>query len=702
MPTLFNVSDEMLSVGEDRYSSPQKLDATQNHPKYMRTVNFKQDYVVLILKRSYYSIAKENEENYIGLYQLNNFSSININQNVNGSPGSCNVKIKGGERVVYATRDDQDSKGWDSLQQMISGWLSIDDVAVQPNEDEYIGQGLNWAFGADFWNSGHGIYYRTLMDARLAKYSWRFAEKCDWEPMDEIYIYGKSRRIKNENGEYVFCPLFVGFIDSITKQYSAGDQGLSISIAASDNLKLLSLSYVTNFPAATLGSSFTGGLDISYDREDIEYQLEQAGLKKDTNGCFILGDGFYDSGNWDGVNTKGFSSKGFIYTNIFAGKQPRDYIKKLASQAGIQNKYLTKRIEPVTKTPYTTTLRNGSQINQFNGELKNRLSVCTESAQKLFMEFFCDEEGNIVFKIPSYTVGVNRLPANNQGYEFIEDVIGIYESKIQSTPYEQLTLDAQSAEVQKVASYVDGLNKNTETSIYGAQNQYNVLIISPFTSADFTTQYDNVNDFPYFNTTNGVLNVIKKYDSSCNLNLYKSGLSGYDMVIINSHGMKDTSSVGYFKAFTINKNENSPNGEYQNYINNGYLLFEQNETSDDLIDVYLSYKFFIDTYSSLSNTMFIFDFCYSETFCNHFREKLQCPFVMGYKSKVSTVYSKYMSQSILNDLITKNKTVNQAVTNAQCNIGEIDFIGQNDLYNSNEIASLYCKYKLNYKFYHKG
>lgn len=698
MPTLFNVSDEMLSIGEDRYSSPQKLDATQNHPKYMRTVNFKQDYVVLILKRSYYSVAKENEENYIGLYQLNNFSSININQNVNGSPGSCTVKIKGGERVVYATRDDQDSKGWDSLQQMINGWLSVDDVAVQPSGDEYIGQGLNWAFGAEFWNSGHGIYYKTLMEARLAKYSWKFAEKCDWEPMDEIYVYGKSRRIKNENGEYVFCPLFVGFIDTITKQYSAGDQGLSISITASDNLKLLSLSYVTNFPAATLGSSFTGGLDISYDREDIEYQLEKAGLKKDTNGCFILGDEFYENNAWGDTSSEGFSSKGFIYTNIFAGKQPKDYIKKLASQAGIQNKYLTKRIEPVTKTPYTTTLRSGNQLNPFNGELKRRLDVCTESAQKLFMEFFCDEEGNIVFKIPSYTVGVNRLPANNQGYEFIENVIGIYESKIQSNAYEQLTLDSQSAEVQKVNNYINTLNKNVDLSIYNAKNQYNILIISPFSGADFTTQYDNINDFPYFNTSSSVLNVVKKYDSGCNLELYKSGFWGYDMVIINTHGMKDTSSVGYFKAFTIDYNSTTEG--YQEYINKGYIKFEQNGNNG--VDVYLSYKFFTDIYYGLTNTIFIFDFCYSETFCNSFREQLQCPLVVGYKSKVSTLYSKYISQSILNDLITKNMTVNQAITNAQYNIGEIDFIGQNDLYNNNEIASLYYKYQLNYKFYHKG
>ena len=37
--------------------------------------------------------------------------------------------------------------------------------------------------------------------------------------------------------------------------------------------------------------------------------------------------------------------------------------------------------------------------------------------QDLLLEFFADEEGNIVMKCPNYALGANTKVANNMGYE---------------------------------------------------------------------------------------------------------------------------------------------------------------------------------------------------------------------------------------------------------------------------------------------
>ena len=108
--------------------------------------------------------------------------------------------------------------------------------------------------------------FRTLFKTREQKYGWRFAEKCDWEPMDEILIFGKSHtlRVKDVplddkdrdkvtgmlNGYkhdsysmFKMEPLFFGYIESINKTYDAS-RGCMITVNAKDHMKLLELSQV--------------------------------------------------------------------------------------------------------------------------------------------------------------------------------------------------------------------------------------------------------------------------------------------------------------------------------------------------------------------------------------------------------------------------------------------------------------------------
>ena len=99
--------------------------------------------------------------------------------------------------------------------------------------------------------------------------------------------------------------------------------------------------------------------------------------------------------------------------NVFAGKYPYEIITKLAIDSGIPEKYLKRRLEKIKMVPFVYKVKQNTSGDMFSGELKSRLRVCQEAAEKLFLEFFADEYGNLVLKIPSYALGANRLPDNN-------------------------------------------------------------------------------------------------------------------------------------------------------------------------------------------------------------------------------------------------------------------------------------------------
>jgi nucleoid-associated protein YgaU len=383
-----------------KFQDVHKLDATQNNPENKKTINFKQDYVVFIRKKLYYAATSQGEdsqENYLRIYQINNFEDISTSHNIYSKPSSCTVRLKGGERVICADKKEDDVP---SFKELINEWLNIDNSTSIHGDD-------SWEL-SDNVEDIEDINFTNQMKAREAKYGWRFAEKSDWEPMDEIMILSKSKqKRKGKKGEYNFVPIFYGYLDSIQKTYQAGKGGLLISLNASDHLKLLQLSYAVNAPVMMPGK-MSQALDIRYDTNEFNN--------------IVINDPWHDSKgdkqNEESSETQaGEDFEEYLMQNIFAGEKPHKIIKNLCRQAGIDNKALQKRVEEIETAPFVKKIKDGTGLDLFMGNFKTRLDICSNAAQKLFLEFFADEAGNIVFKAPNYTLGVNRKKNNNIGHD---------------------------------------------------------------------------------------------------------------------------------------------------------------------------------------------------------------------------------------------------------------------------------------------
>lgn len=427
-----------------KYSNVGHLDHTQHDPSAMKTIHFKQDYIVMIRKKVYYAATAQSkdgtnaDENYLRVYQVNNFLNIRTTLNTFGRPGSCSISVRGNERVICAdkTSDDDSIPTWENL---LKDWKSI-------NRDEIKDRTLKGISEDSFTR------YDNEMDERQAKYGWRIAEKCDWEPMDEIWVFGKTinKQLIGPDGEYPFLPIFFGYIDSIQKTYQSGSGGSLVNIQASDHLKLFALSRVLNSPSMMPGKDSGGGLDIRYNQ--------------DKYGYFLINDPFKKIREGSSDNVEDFDK--YLMENIYSGKEPHSIIKELATDAGIPKKYLENRIEEIKEIPFIDKIRN--QVGDFfSGETKNRLEICQEVANKLFMEFFADEEGNIVFKIPSYSLGTNRLIANNMNNIEIQKMIeeGLHDEldyEITRSIADDIISDAEDSQEQE--SYSD--NIFTKRSVY--------------------------------------------------------------------------------------------------------------------------------------------------------------------------------------------------------------------------------------------
>ena len=301
-----------------KYNKPKELDGIQEDPKKMKVEHFKQDYVVMIRKKLYYASSSVSDEYYLRLYQLNNFSSVRTSISTSGRSGSCSVVIKGGERVVCAERPQEEAKAWSSYEEMLNGWANIDDEGIDGTYDSrFEGKERIWRVGNDDWadKNAKGIDYKNVMKAREHKYGWKFAEKCDFEPMDELIVFGKSRskRRNTKKNEFEMQPIFFGYIDSIQKTYQAGKGGLQINISASDHLKLLELGKVINSPSLIPGKFSGNGIDLRYNVDEF--------------GCFVINDPFSDIKS--GVKTAEDISEYYAFSNVFAGKYPYEIISNL-------------------------------------------------------------------------------------------------------------------------------------------------------------------------------------------------------------------------------------------------------------------------------------------------------------------------------------------------------------------------------------
>ena len=374
--SVHSIDDLLGEIGE-KYDTPSLVHTMQLDPNIRTVTNFKQEYTVIIRKKKYYAInALEDENSYIRMYQVDNFTSLSTDIDCNNAgSGSCSVTIVGNTRIICAERQKQDDTGWSDFDAMLNGWsyeLDDNDTIMDAN-------------GRFLYND---IVYDNINNMKQAKYGWRIAEKCDFEPMDEIHVYGKSRTVR-ENGKFKVFKIFFGYITDVTKSYTAGKSSPTITIRASDHCKLLDISYIAQTMAQCHITAFAGA---HYD--------------KDFAGNIIIDDNAQPSSDSPAIGVN-------LFTNIFAGKFPYEIIQRCAIDAGIPEKYLTDRIEKIKRVSFMPQLSNNQNIDIFKSDLRSRLHFCKEAASVLLLEFFADEEGNLVLKIPNWTLGVNKLPANN-------------------------------------------------------------------------------------------------------------------------------------------------------------------------------------------------------------------------------------------------------------------------------------------------
>jgi cell wall-associated NlpC family hydrolase/LysM repeat protein len=423
--------DTILGNIGEKYDITDHVAGRQHDPNDMSTTNFKQEYTVVIRKKKYYAATtgKGNYDQYVKMYQINEFGSVSLNNSVNGvSPGTCRVSLVGGTKIVCATRVEQDKNDWGSGEtgffNMLSGWAqNLDDntTKMEPN-------------GNYIYNN---MLFDNIDDMKKIKYGWKVAEKCDIEPMDEIYVYGKSRKVK-DGDKYKIYQLFFGYISEVTKSYAAGKTMPIIQISAVDQLKILQISYIANTPALNYNVAFAG-----------------AHYNTDSLGNLIIDDNPLPGAS----NTTSPEIRASFFTNVFAGKYPYEIVTRCAKDAGIPDMYLLKRIEPVKRIPFLPKLKDNI-YDIFQSDTVPRLGFCNEAAKQLCMEFFADEEGNLVFKIPNYTLGVNKRTANNAYIDGLltstektaMERVGVYyeDVKTTATTYETVTTTLSSSVTHKV------------------------------------------------------------------------------------------------------------------------------------------------------------------------------------------------------------------------------------------------------------
>ena len=568
-----DVSDEHLVSKSKKYDKPHVLKASQDDPAKRKYINFKQDYVVMIRKKPFYASTAQQrtktvealdstgkpildkngkktytitndpirdkqgnivqpEENYLRVYQVNNFTNIRITSSVFGkSPGTCSVTIRGAERVVCAENTNESGMGWLNWEELMNGWLSINENGVIGDHtgtgletttsgssllsgisaaqsgkytsgmserlrqikykynlsDEQASKlasstnGKSWKTSEDTWSSikdgslKNGTTFKNLMKTREAKYGWKFAEKCDWEPMDEIWIFGKSRSCRkndpeldsaqrDKNGillgythdklsEFKFEPLFFGYIDTVVKTYTANKGGCLISVTARDHLKLLELSRTITAPSFIPGKTGGSGLEINW--------------SVDKYGFYDINQPYKDMAK--SPNTplyKKAAMSSYLLDNVLSGWYPDEVVQILGIRAGIPEHYLTKRVEPIRNIPFLPKIKSGNG-DMMNQEMKTRLSQCVEAAEKLFIEFYADQAGNLVLKIPNYVLGVNMLRPNNGNIKYPDDI------RTQTTPVWQVTTDSNGNEYITVTT-----NGHTGAATDSFSSLINNLVLS--------------------------------------------------------------------------------------------------------------------------------------------------------------------------------------------------------------------------------
>ena len=503
----------VMSVGGDimtgatfqKYTDTKKLEGVQlqyaSGSGNLKVVNFKQDYVVLIRKKLFYSAnaesqinkddATKDDGNYVRSYKVDTFTGLRTNISIGGSPGTCQIDIQGAQFVYCFEESSVTQYGAPSVDQMVSDEFPDNTAQIMNDSNNAMGIGsggstvgtngtyserekvetnnlvMQEARKGDIWNrdnaksfphpsakgvtvtmqtrknpdgltgnvhvkQSNGIEYdltlpvegayteqRNEQEKERAFSGLKIAEKCDWEPMDEVWVFGKSNFERDPNtGDFKMNQIFFGYIDDVKKSYSSGKTaGTTINITATDQLKMLDLSYVTMNPTMTPGAQGTQGLDLRYSAQDRKhfgtFELFNPYMVSQMLGAYGSAEDATEQQKLVLQNAWKYLS----LTNVFAGRPVHEIITQLCKDAGVPTWYLKDRIEPIMFPPFVYQLKNSNSSMLFNGSMMKRLQMCQNAAKKLILEFYADEEGNIVLKAPNYALGVNTLVKNNMGFE---------------------------------------------------------------------------------------------------------------------------------------------------------------------------------------------------------------------------------------------------------------------------------------------
>ena len=259
----------------------------------------------------------------------------------------------------------------------------------------------------------------TPVETQTPKSDWKIVEKCDFEAMDEVWVFGKSNFERNKNGEFKMNQIFFGYINDVKKTHSSGSSnGCVVSITAKDQLKLLELSYVSTQPSMIAGTTMNGapGIDIRWGRQDAR-AFGTMEIYNPYEVMAVMAEQGADKANDEQQKVLQSLWKSFALKDVFSGMRLEQIIRQVCSDAGVPPWYLTKRIEPIQFPPFTYNIKQSSSDQVFSAATETRLKVCRRATQDLMLEFFADEEGNIVMKCPNYALGANTKVANNMGYE---------------------------------------------------------------------------------------------------------------------------------------------------------------------------------------------------------------------------------------------------------------------------------------------
>ena len=263
--------------------------------------------------------------------------------------------------------------------------------------------------------------------------------------MDEILIFGKSHTLRVSDAEldddkrdpvtgmllgynhdtysmFKMEPLFFGYIESINKTYDS-NRGCVMTVNAKDHMKLLEVAQaVTNM-----------GREIGHILPAINWDTDQYALavfESSPVAGYQLADGkFQASVDPDEMKEGTYSSIGdkagiynYFFKNVMSALYIDEIVQLQAAAAGVPDKYLTQRIEPMHRiAPFWQSGLNNS-LDFFNGQTESRYTICQKAAQLLMLEFFADEEGHIVVKIPNWVLSANFLQMNNCNIKYYDDL----------------------------------------------------------------------------------------------------------------------------------------------------------------------------------------------------------------------------------------------------------------------------------------